>query len=211
MRANSGGYRWNEQQKTHHNGEDSESEPCLGIKVLHSYLPMATRGRWRNLRLVTRARRCPLSHESPRNAPRNPTPQASTNPMPNRPAIESLVGAAILMRIAGTRAIHFGRIGKKDFLIPPFALLFLHSVCRCRLPSSIVARTNADFRRHDFWLGQNREQVLLAKRDKDSSTTVDAEAPLCLRLRFVNKSSKEGDVSRIACRHDPSYYVNIVV
>jgi hypothetical protein len=34
----------------------------------------------------------------------------------------------ILMRRAGTRAMHFGRIDKKDFLIPPFALFYFYTV-----------------------------------------------------------------------------------
>src|SRR5262249_55176880 len=33
-----------------------------------------------------------------------------------------------LMRRAGTRAIHFGRIDKTDFLIPPFALFYFYTV-----------------------------------------------------------------------------------
>jgi protein-S-isoprenylcysteine O-methyltransferase Ste14 len=34
----------------------------------------------------------------------------------------------ILMRRTGTRAIHFGRIDKTDFLIPPFALFYFYTV-----------------------------------------------------------------------------------
>jgi protein-S-isoprenylcysteine O-methyltransferase Ste14 len=34
----------------------------------------------------------------------------------------------VLMRRAGTRAVHFGRIDKKDFLIPPFALFYFYTV-----------------------------------------------------------------------------------
>src|SRR5215471_18951058 len=34
----------------------------------------------------------------------------------------------ILMRRAGTRAMHFGRIDKTDFLIPPFALFYFYTV-----------------------------------------------------------------------------------
>src|SRR5262245_46252453 len=34
----------------------------------------------------------------------------------------------ILMRRAGTRAMHFGKIDKKDFLIPPFAFFYFYAV-----------------------------------------------------------------------------------
>src|SRR5262247_3866978 len=34
----------------------------------------------------------------------------------------------VLMRRAGARAMHFGRIDKKDFLIPPFALFYFYTV-----------------------------------------------------------------------------------
>ena len=34
----------------------------------------------------------------------------------------------ILMRRAGTRAMHFGRIDRTDFLIPPFALFYFYTV-----------------------------------------------------------------------------------
>ena len=34
----------------------------------------------------------------------------------------------ILLRRAGTRAMHFGRIDKTDFLIPPFALFYFYTV-----------------------------------------------------------------------------------
>jgi protein-S-isoprenylcysteine O-methyltransferase Ste14 len=35
---------------------------------------------------------------------------------------------ALLLSRTGTRAIHFGNIDKKDFLIPPFALFYFYSV-----------------------------------------------------------------------------------
>src|SRR5262249_42190148 len=34
----------------------------------------------------------------------------------------------ILMRRTGTRAMHFGRIDRTDFLIPPFALFYFYAV-----------------------------------------------------------------------------------
>ena len=34
----------------------------------------------------------------------------------------------VLMRRTGTRAMHFGRIDKTDFLIPPFALFYFYTV-----------------------------------------------------------------------------------
>src|SRR5689334_21776721 len=33
-----------------------------------------------------------------------------------------------LLRRTGTKAMHFGRIDRKDFLIPPFALFYFYSV-----------------------------------------------------------------------------------
>ncbi|MGH9562580.1 MAG: hypothetical protein ACRD3S_14095, partial [Terracidiphilus sp.] len=37
-------------------------------------------------------------------------------------------GRSLLMRRKGIRAIHFGKIDKKDFLIPPFALFYFYIV-----------------------------------------------------------------------------------
>jgi Putative protein-S-isoprenylcysteine methyltransferase len=34
----------------------------------------------------------------------------------------------VLLRRTGTRALHFGKIDKKDFLIPPFALFYFYTV-----------------------------------------------------------------------------------
>jgi hypothetical protein len=34
----------------------------------------------------------------------------------------------ISMRRSGTRAMHFGKIDKTDFLIPPFALFYLYTI-----------------------------------------------------------------------------------
>src|SRR5262245_14793134 len=42
--------------------------------------------------------------------------------------IGMVVTRLILMRRAGTRAMHFGNIDKKDFLIPPFALFYFYTV-----------------------------------------------------------------------------------
>src|SRR5262249_22690906 len=39
-----------------------------------------------------------------------------------------VLARAYVMRRAGTRAFHFGRIDKKDFLIPPFALFYFYTV-----------------------------------------------------------------------------------
>ncbi len=42
-----------------------------------------------------------------------------------------------LLRRTGTHAMHFGRIDKTDFLIPPFALFYFYTVfaAACNLPS----------------------------------------------------------------------------
>ena len=45
----------------------------------------------------------------------------------------------ILMRRAGTRAMHFGRIDKTDFLIPPFALFYFYTVFAAAFNLPIVS------------------------------------------------------------------------
>ncbi|AEF35645.1 MAG: isoprenylcysteine carboxylmethyltransferase family protein [Mycolicibacter algericus] len=39
-----------------------------------------------------------------------------------------VVARLIMLRRSGTRALHFGNIDKKDFLIPPFALLYFYVI-----------------------------------------------------------------------------------
>jgi protein-S-isoprenylcysteine O-methyltransferase Ste14 len=39
-----------------------------------------------------------------------------------------VLARALLMRINGIKAMHFGRIDKKDFLIPPFAFFYFYIV-----------------------------------------------------------------------------------
>jgi hypothetical protein len=45
----------------------------------------------------------------------------------------------ILMRRTGTRAVHFGRIDKTDFLIPPFALFYIYTVFAAAFNLPIVS------------------------------------------------------------------------
>ena len=45
----------------------------------------------------------------------------------------------ILMRRTGTRAVHFGRIDKTDFLIPPFALFYFYTVFAAAFNLPIVS------------------------------------------------------------------------
>src|SRR5262249_28615862 len=45
----------------------------------------------------------------------------------------------ILMRRAGTRAMHFGRIDRTDFLIPPFALFYFYTVFAAAFDLPIVS------------------------------------------------------------------------
>ncbi len=42
--------------------------------------------------------------------------------------IGMVVARSLMMRRQGTRAIHFGSLDKKDFLIPPFALLYFYLI-----------------------------------------------------------------------------------
>src|SRR5206468_12084803 len=41
---------------------------------------------------------------------------------------------------AGTRAMHFGRIDRKDFLIPPFALFYVYTVSATAFGLPVVSR-----------------------------------------------------------------------
>jgi protein-S-isoprenylcysteine O-methyltransferase Ste14 len=45
----------------------------------------------------------------------------------------------LLMRRTGTRAVHFGRIDKTDFLIPPFALFYCYTVFAAAFNLPIVS------------------------------------------------------------------------
>jgi protein-S-isoprenylcysteine O-methyltransferase Ste14 len=42
--------------------------------------------------------------------------------------VGTVVARVLLMRRSGMNAVHFGKIDKKDFLIPPFALLYFYTV-----------------------------------------------------------------------------------
>ncbi|MGC2606338.1 MAG: hypothetical protein WA419_12365, partial [Silvibacterium sp.] len=39
-----------------------------------------------------------------------------------------VLGRSLMMRQRGIRAMHFGKIDKKDYLIPPFALFYFYLV-----------------------------------------------------------------------------------
>ena len=47
----------------------------------------------------------------------------------------TVLARVLLLRRAGTQAMHFGNLDKKDFLIPPVALLYFYTifwpVCAC--------------------------------------------------------------------------------
>ena len=47
---------------------------------------------------------------------------------------------ALLMRRKGIKAIHFGEIDKKDFLIPPFALFYFYIVFAAAFDFPTVSR-----------------------------------------------------------------------
>lgn len=42
--------------------------------------------------------------------------------------VGTVVARVLLMRRSGMNVMHFGKIDKKDFLIPPFALLYFYVV-----------------------------------------------------------------------------------
>lgn len=42
--------------------------------------------------------------------------------------VGSVLTRVIILRHTGTHAMHFGRIDKSDFLIPPFALFYIYSI-----------------------------------------------------------------------------------
>ncbi len=57
------------------------------------------------------------------------------------PLLVALVwGRALLMRRHGIRAINFGKIDKKDFLIPPFALFYFYTVFAAAFDLPAVSR-----------------------------------------------------------------------
>jgi protein-S-isoprenylcysteine O-methyltransferase Ste14 len=59
----------------------------------------------------------------------------------------------ILMRRTGTRAMHFGRIDKTDFLIPPFALFYFYTVFAAAFNLPLVS-TQVFFRSEVIaWVG----------------------------------------------------------
>src|SRR5262245_42695202 len=60
----------------------------------------------------------------------------------------------ILMRKTRTRAVHFGKIDKSDFLIPPFALFYFYTVFAAALDLPIVS--NQRFFRSEIasWVGR---------------------------------------------------------
>jgi len=43
--------------------------------------------------------------------------------------IGMVLARSLALRRKGIRAIHFGKVDRKDFLIPPFALFYLYLVC----------------------------------------------------------------------------------
>jgi protein-S-isoprenylcysteine O-methyltransferase Ste14 len=49
-------------------------------------------------------------------------------------------GRALLMSRQGTKAIHFGKIDKKDFLIPPFAVVYFYIVLAHAFGLPTIAR-----------------------------------------------------------------------
>jgi protein-S-isoprenylcysteine O-methyltransferase Ste14 len=59
----------------------------------------------------------------------------------------------LLMKRQGIKAMKFGNIDKKDFLIPPFALFYFYIICAEAFPLPTVS--HQEFFRSDFspWIG----------------------------------------------------------
>jgi protein-S-isoprenylcysteine O-methyltransferase Ste14 len=51
-----------------------------------------------------------------------------------------VIARVLLMRKSGIRAMHFGKIDKKDFLIPPFAFFYSYIVCAAAFGLPMVSK-----------------------------------------------------------------------
>src|SRR5580698_5610059 len=66
----------------------------------------------------------------------------------------AMVGCrALLMRRKGTRAIYFGNLDKKDFLIPPFAFFYFYCVFAAALGFPTLSRQQFFHLQIISWLG----------------------------------------------------------
>ncbi len=59
----------------------------------------------------------------------------------------------ILMRRTGTRAMHFGRIDKTDFLIPPFALFYFYTVFAAAFNLPLASTQRVFHSEASSWVG----------------------------------------------------------
>jgi protein-S-isoprenylcysteine O-methyltransferase Ste14 len=64
-----------------------------------------------------------------------------------------VLGRSLLMRRKGIEAIHFGKIDKKDFLIPPFALFYFYIVFAAAFGFPTIARQEFFHSGIMAWLG----------------------------------------------------------
>jgi protein-S-isoprenylcysteine O-methyltransferase Ste14 len=62
-------------------------------------------------------------------------------------------GRVLLMRRAGTKAVHFGEVDKKDFLIPPLALLYFYIVFAAAFDLPGVSKQEFFHSEAVSWLG----------------------------------------------------------
>jgi protein-S-isoprenylcysteine O-methyltransferase Ste14 len=62
-------------------------------------------------------------------------------------------GRVLLMRRAGTKAVHFGEVDKKDFLIPPLALLYFYIVFAAAFDLPGVSKQEFFHSREVSWAG----------------------------------------------------------
>jgi protein-S-isoprenylcysteine O-methyltransferase Ste14 len=59
----------------------------------------------------------------------------------------------VLLRKAGTRAMHFGNIDKTDFLIPPFALFYFYTVFAAAFDWPLVSTQRFFHSKAAAWIG----------------------------------------------------------
>ena len=64
-----------------------------------------------------------------------------------------VITRVLLMRRSGIRAMHFGQIDKKDFLIPPFALLYLYIVFAAAFGLPTVSQQQFFYSEALSWVG----------------------------------------------------------
>src|SRR5262245_22046223 len=68
-------------------------------------------------------------------------------------ALGTVVARLIMLRRAGTRALYFGNLDRKDFLIPPFALFYFYTVFAAGFGLPLASRRELFQSETMAWLG----------------------------------------------------------